>query len=271
VIGLLQTDHGLSYRLAGNGTAVVFLHGIGSSSRSWRQQLENLPDGYTKIAWDAPGYGGSADPEPSWRMADYAAALGEFLDDLGVDRVHLVGSSMGGVIAAEFCRYQQDRLYSLTLADTHRGGAAKDPEVQRRELDRRLTAFRELSREDFASQRAPRLLSPEAPPELLEEAVSIMEEVRSPGYETAAVALAESDVRDVLPTIAVPTLVLCGDFDRVTPPEEAQRIATAVQGARLEIIPSAGHLSNQENPSEFNRLVLEHVSSFRPGNPAHVG
>lgn len=257
-----RTTHGVTYEKAGQGEPVVLLHGIGSNSRSWRRQLEFLSDWYTAVAWDAPGYGGSFDPDHSWQMADYAASLNTFLDDLELDRIHLVGLSMGGVIAAEFCRLHQDRLLSLLLADTHRGGAAKDPpEAQDRALNDRLMAFRTKSREQFARERVPRLLSPEASPHLIEDAVDIMKEVRSPGYEIAAIALAKSDVRDMLPKIYIPTLVICGELDRVCPPEEAKRIAAAIPAARLELIPGAGHLSNQERPTEFNSAMRRHLSA----------
>ncbi len=257
-----HTDHRTAYEVVGEGEPVVFLHGIGSNSRSWRRQLEDFSDRFMAVAWDAPGYGGSIDPDHSWQMEDYAAALNTFLDDLQLDRIHLVGLSMGGVIAAEFCRLHQDRLRSLVLADTHRGGAAKEPpEAQDRALEDRLTAFLVKSREEFARERVPRLLSPAASPHLIEDAVEIMKEVRSPGYEIAARALANSDVRDVLPKIHVPTLVACGEADIVCPPEEAERIAAAIPAARLEIIPNAGHLSNQERPTEFSDMVRHHISS----------
>ena len=257
-----RTAHEITYEIAGQGEPIVFLHGIGSNSRSWRRQLEDFSDQYTAVAWDAPGYRGSIDPDHSWRMTDYAAALNTFLADLELDRIHLVGLSMGGVIASEFCRLHQDRLLSLVLADTHRGGAAKDPpKAQDRALNDRLTAFRTKSRDQFARERVPRLLSPEASPELINDAIDIMKEIRSPGYEIAAIALAESDVRDVLPKIRVPTLVICGELDRVCPPEEAERIAAAIPAAQLEIIPGAGHQSNQERPAEFNNAVRRHIIS----------
>jgi pimeloyl-ACP methyl ester carboxylesterase len=251
----------ISYESEGSGHPLVLLHGIGSSARSWRAQVQGLSDIRRVIAWDAPGYGGSADPDPTWKMSDYARALLDFLDDLDLRRVDLVGLSFGGVVAAEFCRRHQERLSSLTLADTHQGGSAKNADAYRQKLYRRLQSFRCKRRDEFARERAPRLLSDFAPPDLVDDVAHIMEDVRSPGYEVAAYSLAEADVSDVLPKIYAPTLVLCGEFDQVTPPNEAEELAKAVPGARFEIVRGAGHLSNQEQPKRFNELLRRHVQA----------
>src|ERR1700739_3580036 len=115
-------DATFSYLKAGSGPALVLLHGIGSAAASFRHQLEALSARFRVVAWDAPGYGAStpltiAHPDTS----DYAAALDAWLGAVGIDRCHLVGQSLGTLIAARFAAEQPWRLFSLTLASVARG------------------------------------------------------------------------------------------------------------------------------------------------------
>src|SRR5579863_10381063 len=94
----------IHYEVRGEGFPLVLLHGIGSSSRSWRRQIQALSRNFKVIAWDAPGYGGSSDPSGHPSMRYYADRLRELLDALGIDRTFLLGHSTGGVVAQEFYR-----------------------------------------------------------------------------------------------------------------------------------------------------------------------
>ena len=238
----------LHYETAGEGVALVLLHGIGSNSRSWRRQLNGLSDGFKVIAWDAPGYGRSSDPAGRPSMAFYASCLRGLLDAIGVDHIYLLGHSTGGVVAQEFYRSYPEYVRRLILADTRYMGS---PQV----LEQRMTMIRTMAPAQMAAERAGKLLSRSAPDELIRETVSIMSEVRRPGYEFAAIALAECDTRDVLRSLRVPTLLIWGAEDEITPLWNEMP-----PGARLEIIPNAGHLCYAERPEEFNRIVREFLS-----------
>lgn len=236
----------LHYEVAGSGVPLVLLHGIGSNSRSWHRQLAVLSQQYKVVAWDAPGFGRSTDPSadtPSIRY--YADALYDLFDSAGLDSAIVLGHSLGGIIAQEFYRAYPDRVRSLILADTTQGGA--------RNLEERLRMIRTMTPAQLARERAPHLLSRNAPPELVEEAIGIMSEVRRPGYEFAAIAMSQADTRGVLDGIRVPLLMIWGAEDEITPmwPQWPP-------GARVEVIPNAGHLCYIEQPDRFNSIVGFH-------------
>jgi pimeloyl-ACP methyl ester carboxylesterase len=235
----------IHYETAGTGTPLVLLHGIGSNSRSWHRQIDVLASGFNVIAWDAPGYGRSADPEGKPSMAYYARVLCGLLDELGLNRIHLLGHSAGGVVAQEFYRLYPERVIKLILADTSFRGS-------RDKLEERLGMIRRMTPAELALRRAPLLLSQTAPPELLEETVSIMSEVRPTGYEFAAIALAQCDTREVLRNLNVPTLLIWGVEDTITP-----LWRDLPEGGRLAAIPYAGHLCYAEQPELFNAIVRE--------------
>jgi pimeloyl-ACP methyl ester carboxylesterase len=237
------TRGNIHYERSGAGASLVLLHGIGSNSRSWHRQLAGLSPYFNVIAWDAPGYGKSSDPEGKPSMVYYAQRLRELLDQLGLDGIYLLGHSAGGVVAQEFYRLYPERVSKLMLADTTFVGS-------RDKLEERLRMIHTMTPHELALERAPKLLSQSATPDLLEEAISIMSEVRPAGYEFAAIALAGCDTRDVLRNLRVPTRLIWGVEDQITP---MWRDVPA--RARLSVIPFAGHLCYAEQPELFNTIV----------------
>jgi 3-oxoadipate enol-lactonase len=252
----------VQYERAGSGPPLLLLHGIGSNSRSFRHQLSELCDAFDVIAWDAPGYGGSDDPPLDSGLdyfADQAVAL---LDELNLSRAHLLGVSLGGVIAQLVYHRHPSRVQSLILVDTTPGGGAA-PEPERAERVRqRLDALSRLGPRGMAEQRAPHLVTSSAPVSLVAELVDIMSEVRSAGYRTAAIALGATDLTSQLSEIHAPTLVIHGEQDEVVPVATAQRLATAIPNARLLVLQNAGHVSNQEQPEAFNAAVRSFLAEL---------
>jgi pimeloyl-ACP methyl ester carboxylesterase len=238
------------YETAGNGFPLVLLHGIGSNSRSWHRQLAALSPDFTVIAWDAPGYGASSDPPETTKpmkatIRFYSGQLRGLLDSLGLKKVFLLGHSMGGVVAQEFYRAFPDYVAALILADTRCVGSPAG-------LEARLQSIRTMTPAQLAAERAPKLLSRNAPPDLVREAVSIMSEVRRPGYEFAAIAMAQNDSRDVVRNLRVPALLIWGAEDEITPVWDE-----IPPGVQVKIIPDAGHLCYIEQPERFNEIVKE--------------
>lgn len=244
----------IAYDRVGEGPPLVLMHGIGANAAAWRTQLAGLSDAFDVIAWDAPGYGRSSDPPHDWPMAEYAEYLAGFLDGLAIRTAHLLGQSWGGVLAQEFYRNHADRVASLILSDTTLGGDVTREDGETR-LQARLHALETMTPAAYARARAPQLLAPNPPADLLREVEAIFAQIHPAGFRSAAIALAHADVRAVLPRIRVPTLVLCGEQDQVTSPALGTRLIGEIPNARKVIFPGVGHLNNMEQPDHYNATV----------------
>jgi len=245
----------IHYERRGSGPLLLLLHGIGSNSGSFRHQLADLSDKWTVVAWDAPGYGRSDDPMQPFTLSDLADHVVRLLDELEVERAHVLGVSMGGVVAQLVFHRHPRRVHSLILVDTNPGGGGLPEPERSARIQGRLDALERLGPRGMAEARAPHLLRPDAPAELLAEVTEIMAEVRPAGYRAAAVALGQTDLTALLGGIDVPTLVIHGAQDTVVPPETGDMLAASIPGARFVLIPDAGHVSNQEQPAAFNAAV----------------
>lgn len=249
----------LTYLRAGSGPPLVLLHGIGGNATQWRHQLAGLSDAYDILAWDAPGYGGSDDPGAGWVLADYADCLAGLLDALGLEQVHLLGQSWGGVLAQEFYRRHGARIRTLSLADTFQAGSQPADE-RRAALEARLQALETMTPAEMARVRTPALVGRGAGPQALAEIEQMMAEIRPSGYRHAAVVLAEADTRTALVGIAIPCLVIAGEHDRIVPRALSAELHAAIPGAQWALISGAGHLSGQERPDAFNAVVREFLA-----------
>lgn len=255
----------LSFREAGavDAPALLLLHGIGSGSASWASQLASLPArGLRVVAWDAPGYGGSealavAAPSP----ADYAAALADFADVLGLDRFSLLGHSLGALMASAFCCRAGARIDRLILAAPAAGYGKAAAEERRSKIDGRLAAMAQLGPAGLAENRAAALLSPQAPPEAVERVRAVMRQLRPDGYAQAVRMLGQADLFAEVGALTVPTLVLCGTADGVTPEAGCRRVAAAIPGARYEALPGLGHAAYVEDPRRFDAAVLRFLAA----------
>ena len=259
----------LAMTVRGEGQAIVFLHGIGSSRHSFNRQLDYFTSKYLCICPDAPGYGDSADPaKPLANMDDFAAIYEAALKQYAP--VVLVGVSFGGVLAARIASRSQIDVSALVLADSSRGSGV-DPQ-RSAAMNERMAALRNDGNEAFAAARAPRLLSPAAEPSLVATvAANMASAIRLPGYGYAAAAMASTDNTSQLAQIHCPTLVLVGEHDMICPPSESQKLAALIPGASYCELPGAGHLSNQEVPNQFNQAIetflAEHLTADQPSNP----
>lgn len=241
---------------AGSGPTVLCLHGIGSSSASFQPQIEELTD-LRMLAWDAPGYAKSDDPDEPLDLDGFADAAAAVLRDRDTGPAHVLGVSWGGVVAIRLARRHPDLVRSLVLADSSRGSGR--PPEQAAGMRARVTELRELGARAFAGARGPRLVSA-ASPELVARVVDGMAgSVRLPGYGYAAESMAATDLTDELGDLHLPVLVLCGDEDTVTGVEESQAIAGGIPDAVYVTLRGAGHLANQESPAAFNAWLSAFV------------
>jgi pimeloyl-ACP methyl ester carboxylesterase len=238
-------------RAGEDGPVVLLLHGIGGAAESFRPQLDALCADYRVLAWDAPGYGGSSDPDAAPGTAGFASAAAEVLAD--ADAAHVVGVSWGGVIATRLAVECPELVRSLVLAGSTRGSGVTPAGADA--MRSRPAELARLGAAEFARRRAPRLPGADADAHVRARIERIMAGVRLPGYRYAAEAMAETDHTPLLGRVSAPTLVLVGDQDQVTGPAESRRLADGIPGARLEIIESAGHAANQERPGAFNAAI----------------
>jgi 3-oxoadipate enol-lactonase len=251
---ITNNGYDISYVQAGGGelTPIVFLHGVGSDKSVWRPQLDHFSRTRRAIAFDYPGYGDS-DPAPSGTTRDdYASAIISGMHELGVDRAHICGLSLGGVVAIAMHHADAKRCASLILADTF----AVHPEG-RAIYERGVTASENLRA--MAEARVDILLAQPASPRVRREVIETMARIDPAAYCIGAEAVWLADQRDRAQEIDVPTLVLIGSDDLVTPPELSNELVDLIPDARMQMIAGSGHISNLERPEEFNRLVEEFI------------
>ena len=250
----------------GSGALVVFLHGIGGNRTNWRDQLPAFGQRFHAVAWDARGYGDSDDYDGPLDFGDFADDLRRVLDHFRCDRAHLVGLSMGGVIALDFEARNPRRVASLTLCDSMPG----------------FSTFSETERAEFVRLRQEPLLAGKTPKEIAPAVASTLISKRPrPGvFEALVASLSALRKESYLKTLAgsvgyartfrledieVPVHLIVGDEDRLTPPAVSRRMAERIRDSRLTIVAGAGHLSNIEQPDAFNRAALDFLDASTKG------
>jgi pimeloyl-ACP methyl ester carboxylesterase len=254
----------VAYRRAGQGPPLVLLHGGLGDSREWRRQLEGLSDEFTAVAWDAPGCGGSDDPPATFRLPDYADCLAGFVGALGLERPHVLGLSFGGGLALELYRRHPWVPRSLVLASAYAGWAGSlPPQVVRERLQRAMREA-ELPPEQWVHSYLSGLFTDSAPSEPVKEALAMMLDVRPAGMRAMAQGFAEADLREVLPRIQVPTLLLYGDADRRSPLQTVVReLHDTIPASTLVVLPGVGHQCDMEAPERFNAEVRNFLRSVQ--------
>jgi pimeloyl-ACP methyl ester carboxylesterase len=249
----------IAYERVGSGPALVLLHGyVGDGPSTWRRQLDGLSDEFTVVAWDAPGMGRSTDPPERFGLDGYAHSLGGFVEQLGLERPCVIGLSFGGVLALALQRRHPGIAGRLVLASAYAGwGGSLPPDVAERRL-RQALALADGSPDALVAALLPSMFSSAAPAETVEDFGAGMRGFHPRGLQALARACAE-DVRDALPRIDVPTLLLYGDRDVRAPRAVAESLHASIPGSRLVVLPGAGHVCNAEAPDEFNAAVREFV------------
>jgi 3-oxoadipate enol-lactonase len=255
-------DARIGYDDIGRGAPVVFLHAFPLDRTMWAPQTSALASEWRCITIDTRGFGEST-PVGPFGVDRYADDVLAVLDAAGAERATIVGLSMGGYVALALWRRAPERVGALVLADTRAGADAPDTRERRRELmalaleqgvaavvDRQLVGLLGKTTRDRHGE--------------IESAVrTIGTRATAEGITGALEALlARPDSTATLGTISVPTLVIVGDEDVLTPPKEARTMHGAIPRSRLEVITQAGHLSNIEHPAAFNVLLSEFLRSI---------
>jgi pimeloyl-ACP methyl ester carboxylesterase len=271
-ITLRASQTAVGFEDVGTGPVLVALHAFPLDSGMWRPQIEELDGRYRVIAPDLPGFGRSA-VSAGLTMDAIADVVAELLDHLGVnERVAVAGVSMGGYAALAFARLYPQRLRALILADTK---ADPDDEPARANRDKLIQLATDRGPAAVLDQLLPKLLGPGTlanRPAAAQRVRELAARQTRDGIVAALKALRDRpDAGPGLAHIAVPTLVLVGDQDAITPPEKAKALADAIPNARLETIPVAGHLSNLERPELFTSAIRDFLDGLpEEGGPSRT-
>jgi pimeloyl-ACP methyl ester carboxylesterase len=255
----------LAYADEGPGPVVVLLHGFPLSRAMWQEQLSGIGSIYRVIAPDLRGHGNSPVPDGVYTMDAMADDVVELFETLEIAGPVVVGGlSMGGYVALSLVARYPTRVRALMLMDT-RAGADTPEAAQGRDASAKAVLAAD-SATPVVDAMLPRLfckLTLEQHPERVEPMRAIMQRISPQGIAGALRGMAcRPDRRGDLPKIAVPTLVLVGEEDVITPPAEAKAMAESIPNARLELIPHAGHMAPYENPSVANAAILRFLKSL---------
>ena len=248
----------LAYTGTGVGRPIVLIHGYPFNRSLWTEQIPALSNSNRIIAPDLRGFGDSdASPDVS-TMNSLATDVAVLMDQLEIPRATIGGLSMGGYVALAFYKQFPSRVRALVLADTRAQGDTEEAKQTRAQQ-----AEKALSEgmAGIADAMLPKLLTPETVskrPEVVKSVRDMMLKTKPEGAAAALRGMAERDDQtDLLPKISVPTLILVGAEDAITPVADSEEMHHAIAGSRLMVLENAGHVSNLERTEQFNHALLE--------------
>ncbi len=260
---------GIGFEATGErGPPLVLLHGIGGNAASFRPLVDHLAGHFRCLAWNMPGYGGST-PLVPMTFEGLAERLAAFLDGRGLASAHLLGHSIGGMIAQEFALRFPDRVRSLVLVATTAAFGSRDGEFQRRFVAERtapLDAGRGMAA--LARDLVPKLLGDDPDPDAAALAEASLASVPEDAYRAALACLPTFDRREALAQLRVPVLLVAGERDRQAPAAVMERMAGRMPDARFVCVPGAGHLLPLERPKELAAAVSDFLRRIEPEGDA---
>lgn len=240
-----------------SGDALIFLHGIGGGASNWLPQLSFFGEHFQAIAWNMPGYSDSP-PVPSLTFAVLADALERLMDALKISQTHLVGHSMGGMVAQEFMVQRQDRVKSLVLYATTPAFGKPDGKWQQEFVNQRLQALNAGgTMADVVGRMMDNLLGDNPDPQASKLARSSIGDCSPETYRKSLECLVTFERRANLPNISIPTLLLSGEKDTAAPAPIVEKMASKIPQAHYHCVPHAGHLIHLEQPQIFNKIVFD--------------
>jgi YbgC/YbaW family acyl-CoA thioester hydrolase len=253
----------LATDVRGDGPALLLVHGFPLDRSLWAHQVATLT-GWRRIAPDLRGLGATVAPDDEYSIAAYADDLIGLLDRLRVSRAMVAGLSMGGYIALDLVRRYRDRVAGLILCDTR---ADADGPEGRASRDAMIALAKEQGVAAVAERMLPRVLGRATQltqPHLVEQVRAMMTRAPVDGVVGALRAMKErADSTPLLPSITVPTLVVVGQEDEMTPPAVAKAMTDAIPSAAMTVIAGAGHLSPLEAPTAVSRVLAEFLEHVR--------
>jgi 3-oxoadipate enol-lactonase len=256
-----EADDGVTLRADVSGPsdapAVLLLHSLGCDHGMWDPQIKTLASSFRLVAPDARGHGRSGAPGGDYTLDRLGEDALFVLDKAGIDRAHVCGLSMGGLVAQWLAIHAPARMERLVLANTASRIGSQALWQQR------LAAVREGGMAAIAEAVLGRFFEPGFDPDIVARFRDRLMTIDVAGYAGCCAALRDSDLTSNLGAIASPTLVITGQADMSTPPAQGQALADAIPGARLVSLPAA-HLSSVEQADVFTEALLEHLTGMEP-------
>jgi len=252
----------LHYQERGRGTALLLLHGFPLDLRMWRQQLDDLSSNHRVIAMDLRGFGRSRSTE-SFTIDSLADDVAAFIEQLSLRACVVGGLSMGGYVLQSLALRRPELLRGMILIDTRAEGDDATGKANRQKM---IDLVRLQGPKPIADQMLPKLLAEgaaEPRPQLVTEVRAMAEACPARTIEHALIALRDRADRIAdLPSISLPTLILVGELDAITPPAQAQNMHRAINGSKLIVIPNAGHMAPLEQPEPVNAAIRELIQKI---------
>ncbi len=259
----VSTKPKISIKYDGTGDLVIFLHGIGGNKDNWDFNLSMLSKYFLCVAWDTRGYGESEDYQGNLSFNDIINDLLSIYKYFGKKKAHIIGLSMGGQIACLFYEKHPDKVQSMILCDTHFGlGNLEKEEINRFINSRKKPLLEGLQPIDIALPVSKSLIGNLNNKIAIKALVNSMSKLHKESYLKTIDASMSTFHDHIFQQINVPTLILVGEKDTLTPPSMALKIHKLIKGSKFSIIEEAGHLINIESPKTFNYKVLKFLKTL---------
>ncbi len=256
----------ISYNDEGSAESptIIFIHGFPLNKSMWNKQIEFLKDDFRVIAYDIRGHGNSEVGDIDFSIALFAKDLLAFMDALKIKKTIICGLSMGGYIALNAIENYPERFNALILSDTN---CAADTSEGKEKRMKTIESIKENGVDKLANDLIPNLFADESFKRDLKEIPAVREMIVKTSTKSLNNSLHAMANREEtcgkLSQIKVPVLIIVGTDDKITPPEVARSMQSKIKDSQLRIIEHAGHLSNLENPYEFNNQLKKFVESLK--------
>ena len=254
-------DIEIAYEDVGCGPAIVLIHGYPFNRSLWADQVTALADRYRVLTLDLRGHGETEASAGTSTMKLMAQDISALMDELRIDRAVVGGLSMGGYVALAFYQLFPHRVEKLLLADTRAQADTKEAKVTRAEQVEQILAE---GMAGIVNAMLPKLLSPETVskrPDIVKRLREMMMHTNPEGAAAALRGMAErEDQTERLSQVNVPTLIVVGKEDPITPVADSEKMHDGIPGSQLVVIENASHVSNIEQPEQFNRALQEFLS-----------
>jgi len=249
----------LYYEDKGEGPAIVFIHGLGENADSWKYQMDYFQKSFRVINVDLRGHHRSEDGDKFITMELFAEDVIELLNKLEIEKAHFVGLSMGGLICQELTKKYSDRMLTMTLCDA---AGFYPEEMATTGLQQRLERIEKMPMEELGALIGKAASKPDLDEKELNWVISLFQLNRPKPYAQATESTLKADYREIHANINVPTFILVGALDPVTPISFAQYLNEHIKNSKMQIIPEASHMSKIDNYQGFNKALLEFLAAY---------